>query len=162
MATTIDFLNPVGVTTNDITAFPCFPKDKLIVIDTLTKEETGTREVVYQLTEGSDEYPLTVRVGRYVNAKANNNVGKTNVSLKLTDFAQKAVDGEIMWTLPTDLTIAWGVPGISGVIDKADLIKRLAAAFTLLVPVVAGVLTDAAMTEIGFGVLSKLNEHADS
>jgi len=162
MSTTITLLNLGDSNDVDVTVFSAAPKTDFKVIDTVTDPAKGSREAEYQKVTGDEEYPMTMRVGRYVNARAEDGIGRTNTSLKLSTFVQKTDVDDVIWTLPGWVTIAISMPGTSGIPDTAAVIELITNAFSWLVPVDAGVLSADALDEVKFGVVNGLTEHADS
>jgi hypothetical protein len=160
MATTTSFLNLGDSVSVDIVAFDAPPKASFKVIDTVAEE--GKREALYQKVSGNEEYPMTVRAGYYLNKKSNDNIGQTNVSVKLSTFVQKADTDDIIWTLPCSATLALSVPGTNAVPDGEAVIEMLNNLHAWIVPVVTGALSEVALDELKFGVVGALAEHADS
>lgn len=159
--TTITTLNLTDAVTVDVTEISILDKTTLKAGST-TDDKKGGLETEYRKVTGDEEYPLTARVGRYINAKANGGVGQTNVSLRVSTFLQKEDVDDVIWTLPGGVTVAFFMPGTSGFPDVDGAKILLASAFSLLVPIIAGELSDDAMDEIKYGVLNVLDAHVDS
>jgi hypothetical protein len=116
------------------------------------------REAVYQRTVGDEEKPMTIRLGWYPNPKANGGIGQTNFSMKISTMVEND-DAETGFVLPGTLTVAWSMPGLSGVPNSANLKDLLGHAYTWLVPDAAGSPITDVLEEIKFGVVTELLEH---
>jgi hypothetical protein len=162
MTTTYTILNLGDSVDVDITSFSAPPKSSFKVVGQSPPDETDRREALYQKVTGDEEYPMTVRAGVYANKKANDGIGQTNVSVKITTYLRKEDDDDVLWTLPLPVTIAFNVPGTRVVPDGSDVIDLLNQAHAWMVPVVTGVLSELALDELKFGVVGGLAEHADS
>jgi hypothetical protein len=162
MTITIDILNLGDSVNLDLLSLSGPPKANFAVVDTKSDPEKGTREAVYQKLTGSEDSPMTVRVGHYVSKNSNDGVGQTNVSIKITTFVEKTDEDDVIWTLPGTATLALSMPGRSG-IPRVDQVKELINHLMIwFIPVVAGVMDDAALDELKFGVVGNLAAHADS
>jgi hypothetical protein len=157
---TITILNLGDSLDVDLASLLAADKTTFKVIDTVALE--NKRESVYQKITGDQEYPSTVRAGHYINAEANDGVGQTNVSVKVSTFVQKTDIDDVIWTLPGNVTIAWSMPGKSGVPDATQLVEMLNNAISWVIPVVAGVASESALDELQFGVVNGLAAHADT
>lgn len=158
---TIEVLNLGDSVSVDIAALSAAPKSSFALVDTVD-DKNGSREAVYQKTAGDEEYPMTVRVGHYVNGKANDGVGQTNMSVKISTFVQKSDTDDVIYTLPGTVTIAMSMPGQSGIPDTADITEILGNAMSYLLPVVSGAIATSALDELKFGVVTGIMDHADS
>lgn len=158
--TTIQTLNIAEANAVE-TAFQVAPKTAFLAT-TLPTDNEDKVEAIYRKTSGDDEFPMTARFGRYINRKANDGIGKTNCSFKLSTFAQKTDVDDVIWTLPEDVIISWNAPGVSGAPDPAGLVKMLQWAMSFVVPVIEAAASSVAIDEIKFGVVDNLHKHADS
>lgn len=160
MTVTTTILNLGDSVTVDITAFDAPPKTDYVVVDTVS--EPGKRESLYQKTSGDEEYPQTVRVGHYANSKANDGVGQTNISVKISTFVQKVDGTDIVWTLPATATLAMSMPGNSGVPDTSGVVETLNNLFAWVLPIASASISTDALDELKFGVTGNLAAHVDS
>lgn len=130
-------------------------------VDTNTTETS--REAIYQLMEGDQEFPCTLRVGHYKNAKANGGKGQTNISAKLTNFAQKADDdGDVVWTLPESWVLAKSAPGGAAFYDVAADIESIGALVSVYLHQVAGEIQNTNIDELKFAVVNRILAHANT
>lgn len=136
-----------------------FDPAKFALIDQVVSPDGATREAVYQMTEGDEEFPLVVRIGYYRNAKGNGGVGSTNISVKLSTYAQKTNDGVVNYTLPYTLTLATSAPGASALPDYASLVGLLTAIFTVFIPYDAGSPDTTMLDELKFGIVNGFLGH---
>jgi hypothetical protein len=160
MTTTLSILNLGDSVSVDVAALDAVDKSLFAVVD--SNMDDGTRETVYQKVTGSAEYPMSARIGRYVNAAAHDGVGKTNTSIKIDSFLQKDVDGTVVYTLPCSGTIALNMPGISGIPDKAGVVELISNLVTWALSVEAGVVTDDHLDDLEFGVVNNALAHVNS
>jgi len=160
MTTTVSlnsaFTLPVSITVNaiDITAFA--------LVDTKVLDDGVSRESIYQLMSGDEEYPLIMRVGVYKNAKSNDGAGQTNVSIKIASFAQKADVDDIIWTNPEVWTLSKSAPGGNPFYDTDVDEEMVGALFTAYHHVSADVVQTTNLDELKFGVTNRILEHANS
>lgn len=161
MATTITTLNsgftlPAALTLNvlDVSAFA--------LVDTKILADGVSRESVYQLLTGNDEFPMSFRVGVYRNPKANGGIGNTNVSVKLMNYAEKADIDDVVWTEAETWTLSKGAPGSTPFYDTDVDIESIGALLSIFLNVVAGVVTTTNLDEFKVGVTNRVTEHANS
>lgn len=135
----------------------------LLVADMANFSPAGTRELpnnggteaLYRYTNGNKDYPLVVRVGHYVNPKAHDGVGKTNISIQASTFVQETdADSDVLWTLPGFLTTASNMPGLSGIPDEDDYVELLGIVLGFYLQVVAGVVSQNRIDKLKFGVVT--------
>lgn len=160
--TTYTLLNNSDTVPVNVLGFGAAPKEAFKVIDTIVDRQKGSREAEYQKVTGDEEYPMALRVGHYVNDSAEGGVGRTNVSLKLSTFLQKADEDDVIFTLPAWVTIAISMPGKSGIPDVDGTISLLTSAMSWILPIIAGEISPAALDEIKYGVVNGLAAHEDS
>jgi hypothetical protein len=159
--TTTTILNTGDSQTVDVAELLVPDKGNFALIDTISKDD-GSREAIYQKISGSEEYPMTVRVGYYRNAKANGGVGGVNLSVKIVTYAEKVDIDDVIWTLPAAITLAMSMPGGTPIPDQEDIIELIGNALGWLLPVDTGAISSAALDELKFGVVNGLLAHANS
>lgn len=160
MAITTTILNLGDGTAVDVAALDAPTKSDYVLVDSVS--ETGKRESVYQKVTGSEDYPLNVRVGHYVNSKANDGEGQTNISVKISSYVEKADTDDVLYDLPCSATLAWSMPGLSGVPDASGVKELISHLFHWVQPVTLGVIQTDALDELKFGVTGNLMSHADT
>lgn len=160
MAITYTTHNADQVQSVGITALNVATKADFVLID--SKVDGDNKEATYQLAAGDPDYPLSLRVGHYVNRSANNGAGQTNISVKLSTSVSKLDGTETLWTSPASVVIATTMPGTSGVPDATDYASLLGLAFSWIIPVIAGSISEAALDELQFGVVNQLLDHENS
>ena len=143
------------------TTLAAVDKADFALADSISKED-GTREAIYQNVAGSAEYPMTVRVGFYKNAKANDGLGSTSVSVKISSFVQKTDVDDVIWTHPAHFTLAFVMPGGTLVPDASDVQEMLGHLFSWLIPHTANVPGTEALDELKYGVTAGLLSHANT
>jgi hypothetical protein len=160
MAITHSILN-LDTATVDVAAIVVPTMAQYALVD--TKLLDPGRESLYQKVGGNEEYPLTVRVGHYPK-KGSDGVGQVNISVKISTFVETVddVSGETLRVLPCSMTLAWSVPGTSGVPDEADLMALICMPLTWVLPVASGAFTGDALDELKFGVVNQLVAHQSS
>lgn len=158
--TTQTILNLASSVDVDIVSFLAAPKAAFKLID--TKVDGDNREAVMQRMSGEDEYPMTVRIGRYVNTKSNDGVGQTNTSIKLSTFVQKTDTDDVIWTLPANATLAFSMPGTSGIPDAGQVRELLMNLISFILPVVGGAAGEAVLEELRFGVVNNALAYGDT
>lgn len=156
---TTSILNLDDCVAVDIAAMAAPGKENFVAVP--VPSQGDAREVIFQKVTGNEKYPMTVRVGFYPKPAANDGIGQTNISVKISTFVESDDDDEA-WVHPGTVTIASSMPGRSGVPNEADYMALLGNALTWLVPVVNGILTSGALARLKFGVVSDLNELTDS
>lgn len=132
------------------------------LIDTKVSEDGNSRESVYQKISGNEEYPYFMRVGVYKNPKANNGIGSTNVSVKITNNVQKADVDSLIWVLPETWTLAKSAPGGSAFPDSDADVEMIGTLVSTYLNVASGVITTANIDELKFGITNRILEHANS
>lgn len=157
---TISVLNLSDSSAIAVTNFPIQDKTDYVLVDTVSVE--GKREATFQKVAGDQEFPLSIRIGHYPTAKANNGIGQTNISIKLSTYVQKVDGTEVVYTLPFTATLALSAPGMSGIPDNDDVKAAIAALFSFVLPVVAGAVSTTALDELKYGVVGNLLTHVDS
>lgn len=135
---------------------------KFALVDQQVTPDGNTRESFYQMLEGSEEHPLTLRAGYYKNPKLNAGIGGVNTSMKLTTYVQKADVDDVLWTLPLTVTLAVSAPGGSPMPDAENLISLLDLVLTAYTPFVAGVQDQAIIDEIKFGIMNRIMSHGST
>lgn len=135
---------------------------KFALIDQTVSPDGNTREAVYQMIEGTEEYPLSIRIGSYKTPKANGNIGGSNTSIKLTTYAQKADADDVLWTLPMTVTLAVSAPGGNPMPDPVNLIGLLDAVLTAYVPFVAGNQSQVITDELKFAIVNRALTHGST
>lgn len=117
------------------TTVPTIDRSALSLWDTVQSDDKLTREATYVHTAVDERYPMTIRVGIYRKPKHPEypGIGATNFSIKMETWANEVDDtsGEILWAAPVTATLAWTLPGLTGVVDVADLIDLLGNLYTL-------------------------------
>lgn len=128
-----------------------------VLVNTEASKDDSVREAIYQMAGADPDYPATARIGYYRTASKGGVSGNINVSIKLSTFVQKVVDGVTAWTLPATFTLATSMPGNTGVPNTADflvgvqnLVSFIAQAAT------AGVLDETQVDKLKFGIVNVL------
>lgn len=146
----------------DIASLEANDVSNFVAVDTTIKPD-GARETVYQQAAGSEEYPLTVRVGYYPSPQAEGGVGRVSISCKISTYLQKTdADSNIVWTLPAHATLAFSLPGGTAVHSAAEITELLGNLFTWVLPVASGAVTTSALDELKFGITNGLTAHVNS
>lgn len=161
MATTTSSLND-GFTSNIAVQIPALDVTKFALVDTKVLDDGASRESVYQYMGGTEEYPLSIRVGVYKNAKANGGVGSTNVSIKIASFAQKADLDDVIWTHPETWTLAKSAPGGNPFYDVAADKEMIGSLFSMIFNINAGALDTGNVDELKFGVTNRILQHGNT
>lgn len=159
MATTTTTLNK-GFTIAGPADLPMLDVNDFALVDTVTTE--NSREAIYQLMAGDQEYPCSLRVGHYKNVKGNGGKGMTNVSAKLTNFAQKADEDDVVWTLPESWVLAKSAPGGAAFYDVEADIESIGALVSVFLHQLAGSITNTNIDELKFAVVNRILEHANT
>jgi hypothetical protein len=151
MATQV--LNTDSTPALDIANFNYIDRTKYSLVDTAVRG--NTRESVFQKIDGNPAYPQQIRVGWYFNPNGDGSQGGvTNVSVKLSTYVQFDLETDVYE--PASATIAWSMPGRSGVPDKATLLKMLQNLVSVVLPLDGGAVVDTALDQLEFGVTNGL------
>lgn len=161
MTVTVSILNLGNSVPVDVATLKAADTTLLVPVDTSTNGK-GERETLYQQSTGDKEFPLTARVGVYPNALADNGIGRTNFSTRVASFLQKVDDGDVEWTKPCHITIAGSMPGMTAIPDNDDVEEMLSLAFSLVLPVIAGIISQAALDDLSFGITTNVAAHPNS
>lgn len=162
MTTTTSSLNKGLSTTPIATTVEALDVTKFALVDTKILPDGFGRESVYQLMSGNDEYPMTVRIGVYKNAKANGGVGSTNVSVKVLNSAQKVDVDDVIWTEQESWVLAKSAPGNSPFYDPEADEEMVGLLFTIFFNLISGVVTTTNLDELKFAVTNRILEHANT
>lgn len=161
--TTLAILNTGNSVDVDIAVIKAADRGDYAIISPAPSQDDDTREAVFQKVVGNAEYPLSVRIGWYKNPKANDGIGSTNVSVKVSSYLQKLDDdNDVLWTKPCSVTLATNMPGLTAVPDTDDVMELVGNAVTWLLPVQSGAIVTDVLEEVKFGVVGNLLAHAIS
>lgn len=134
-------------------------EDNLILVDTAVVANGG-REAVYSLITSDQAHPLDVRVGYYPSKD-----GKmANVSVKLTTFTvmTSSLDATYEEFVPSSVTLAWSLPFPGVPTDATQLLNAIMNVVSVVIPLAAGVFSEANFGYLAYGVVNQMNATANS
>lgn len=150
MATQV--LNTDSTPALDILNFNYIDRAKYAFVDSVVKG--NTRESIFQKVDGNPAYPQQIRVGWYFNPSGSSQGGVTNISIKLSTFVQFDLETDVYEEATA--TLAWSMPGRSGIPDKATVLRLLQNLVSIVLPLANGVIVDTALDQLEFGVTNGL------
>jgi hypothetical protein len=149
MTTTYEILGlDSAVTMNDMDVPGYDPTKFGLVIPVLNAD--GSREAIFQRSDGDPDHPTSVRVGVY---PPKNGGGVTNISVKLQTWSKTVFDDGTEAYDPQTFTFASSGKRQGGVTDVADYRVAVLNLISWVLPLFTGTGYDEAILKLMFGIV---------
>jgi hypothetical protein len=161
--TTTSILNSGNTIAVDVAAWKAADKAAHVLIDQKESDDGLRREAYFQLKAGDKAYPRIVRIGRYISPNANEGIGSQQISVRINDHVQRvSSDGDVEYTKPGYLVLSTNMAGDLIVPDETAFMEMVMEAATWIVQVASGVVSNGAVDDLSYGIVSTALEHANS
>lgn len=130
MSTTKEILNLMATPTT--VEVPFLVRASFEEVSSSTSNDGLDRVKVFQYTGGDEDNPMSLNAAVYRNPSKNAGLGEVVTTYRIDTYAREVNDssGEVIWIAPVAASITLRVPGVSAVVDSADILCLLGNLYT--------------------------------